>query len=40
LQEWRALDSSKAHRELGLEPRPFRDTVRDTLDWFKEYGYL
>lgn len=40
LQEWRALDCSKAHHELGLEPRPFRDTIRDTLDWFKEYGYL
>jgi dihydroflavonol-4-reductase len=40
LQEWRALDCSKAQREFGMEPRPFRDTVRDTLDWFKEYGYL
>jgi dihydroflavonol-4-reductase len=40
LQEWRALDCSKAYCELGLKPRPFQDTVRDTLDWFKEYGYL
>jgi dihydroflavonol-4-reductase len=40
LQEWRALDTGKARHELGLEPRPFGDTVRDTLAWFREYGYL
>jgi dihydroflavonol-4-reductase len=40
LQEWRALNTDKAHQELGLAPRPFRETVRDTLAWFKEYGYL
>jgi len=40
LQEWRALNTNKAHLELGLAPRPFRETVRDTLAWFKEYGYL
>lgn len=40
LREWRALDTSKARRELGFEPRPFVDTVRDTLAWFREYGYL
>jgi dihydroflavonol-4-reductase len=40
LREWRALNTAKARRELGFEPRPFVDTVRDTLAWFKEYGYL
>ena len=40
LQEWRALNTSKAHRELGLESRPFGETVRDTLAWFREHGYL
>jgi dihydroflavonol-4-reductase len=40
LQEWRALNTDKAHRELSFAPRPFRETVRDTLAWFKEYGYL
>lgn len=34
------LDSGKAVRELGLSPRPVEDTVRDTLDWFREHGYL
>jgi dihydroflavonol-4-reductase len=38
--EWRALDTRKARLELGFEARPFLDTVRDTLAWFREYGYL
>jgi dihydroflavonol-4-reductase len=38
--EWRALDCSKADRELGFTARPFLDTVRDTLAWFREYNYL
>jgi dihydroflavonol-4-reductase len=40
LSEWRALDTSKARRELGFEPRPLSDTVRDTIAWFREYDYL
>jgi dihydroflavonol-4-reductase len=40
MREWRALDTDKARQELGFEPRPFLDTVRDTLAWFREYGYL
>jgi dihydroflavonol-4-reductase len=40
LGEWRALNVTKAHDELGLEARPFLETVRDTLAWFREYGYL
>jgi dihydroflavonol-4-reductase len=38
--EWRALNTDKARRELGFQARPFVDTVRDTLAWFREYGYL
>lgn len=38
--EWRALSTSKARRELGFESRPFVETVRDTLAFFREYGYL
>jgi dihydroflavonol-4-reductase len=34
------LDSSKAQRELGLTARSLEDTVHDTLDWFRENGYL
>lgn len=40
LREWRALDTTKAQRELGLHTRPVRDTVHDTLAWFREHGYL
>ncbi len=37
---WQPLDSSKAQRELGHTSRPFPDTVRDTLAWFRQNGYL
>jgi dihydroflavonol-4-reductase len=40
MSEWRAINTDKARRELGFQPRPFVDTVRDTLAWFREYGYL
>jgi len=40
LREWRALSTDKVRHELGYESRPLRDTVRDTLDWFRRYGYL
>jgi dihydroflavonol-4-reductase len=40
IAEWRALNTSKAREELGFLPRPFPETVRDTLAWFREYGYL
>jgi dihydroflavonol-4-reductase len=30
----------KATAELGHEPRPLRDTVRDTIDWFRSTGPL
>ena len=40
MREWRALNTDKARRELGFEPRPFVETVRDTLAWFREHGYL
>ena len=38
--EWRALNTARARAELGFKTRPFIDTVRDTLAWFREYGYL
>jgi dihydroflavonol-4-reductase len=40
LREWRALNTDKARQELGFTPRPFVETVRDTLAWFREHGYL
>lgn len=29
------VDGDKAHRELGHDPRPLEDTVRDTVRWFE-----
>jgi dihydroflavonol-4-reductase len=40
LREWRALNIDKSKEALGYSPRPFLETVRDTLAWFREYGYL
>lgn len=40
LSEWQALDCSKAQRELGFQARAFTETVHDTLDWFRSFGYL
>ncbi len=40
IREWRAIDITRARQELGFTSRPFVDTVRDTLAWFREHGYL
>lgn len=32
--------SEKAIRELGYTTRPFRETVRETYEWYRENGYL
>lgn len=34
------ISSKKARNELGYESRPFNDTLRDTIRWFKENNYL
>lgn len=36
----RSISHAKATRELGYQPRPIRETFADTLQWFKENGYL
>jgi dihydroflavonol-4-reductase len=40
LSEWQALNTARARQELGFATRPFVDTVRDTLAWFREHEYL
>jgi len=35
-----AISHERATRELGYQPRPFRETIRDTLSWFAEAGLL
>lgn len=32
--------SAKAERELGYRARPYREGLRDALDWFRTAGYL
>lgn len=34
------MDRSKAERELGFRPRALRDTVADTIAWFRSVGML
>ena len=36
----RNISHERATRDLGYNPRPFRETIRDTLRWFEECGYL
>ena len=30
----------KARQELGYTSRPFRETIRDEVQWLREGGYL
>jgi hypothetical protein len=34
-QNWRA-SSRKARRELGYRARPLEETLRETVDWYRE----
>ncbi|MEZ2443600.1 NAD-dependent epimerase/dehydratase family protein [Chitinophaga sp. RCC_12] len=34
------IDHSKAAAELNFRPRPFTETLRDTIDWFKQTGAI
>jgi dihydroflavonol-4-reductase len=40
IQSHRHISHEKAVRELGYQPRPFEETVRDTLEWFRQAGML
>ena len=40
LSQHRFVSHAKASRELGYSPRPFEQTVADTIDWFRSNGYL
>jgi len=40
LRSNRHISHAKAARELGYHPRPFRETLADTLRWFRENGKL
>lgn len=34
------FSSDKARRELDYRPRPYREGLRDAVEWFREAGYL
>ena len=36
----RSISHQKAFHELDFSPRPLEDTIKDTLEWFRENGYL
>lgn len=36
----RKISNLKARKELGFNPRPLSETLKDTLDWFKENKYI
>jgi dihydroflavonol-4-reductase len=36
----RTISHARAARDLAYEPRPFRETIADTLDWFRSAGIL
>jgi dihydroflavonol-4-reductase len=40
LKSNRRISHERAGRELGYKPRPFRETLLDTLRWFEENGQL
>jgi dihydroflavonol-4-reductase len=37
---WQGYNTEKARDELGFNPRPFEETVKDSLDWFRSMGHL
>jgi dihydroflavonol-4-reductase len=40
LRSGQDVSHDKAARELGYKPRPLRQTIIETLEWFHESGYL
>lgn len=36
----RLIDNTKSRKELGLNPRPLDETIRDLYEWFKNNNYL
>ena len=34
------IDSSRARSELQFNPRPFSETIRDMITWFRQNGFL
>jgi dihydroflavonol-4-reductase len=39
-QSNKMISNLKARQELGFNPRPVQDSIRDIFEWYKEIGYL
>jgi len=40
IQSHRLISHEKATSELGYAPRPFEESIRDTMEWFRRAGML
>lgn len=40
ITNWLSISHERATREFGYQPRPFAETIRDTVRWFEESGAL
>jgi dihydroflavonol-4-reductase len=36
----RHIKSDKAKKELGYNPRPLAESLKDTINWLKENNYI
>jgi nucleoside-diphosphate-sugar epimerase len=34
------ISSEKASRAFGYNPRPFEESIRDAVAWYKENGFI
>jgi dihydroflavonol-4-reductase len=37
---WQGYNTIKAKKELGFSPRPFEETIHDSLNWFRDHALL
>jgi dihydroflavonol-4-reductase len=37
---WQPMNCEKGRKQFGLTPRPFAETARDTINWFRDNGYV
>ena len=40
LPYWQPYNAEKGWQTFDFTPRPYADTVCDTVGWFREHGYL
>lgn len=34
------ISNAKARKELGFNPRPVKETIKDSIDWYKQHGMI